>query len=64
MQDRSNAQMEHDLESLNEAVGLDINIHTSSCRWLGERMDYSLAIEEMQWREANAAARKSGQPPA
>ncbi len=64
MQDGLGAQLEHDLESLHTAAGLDIDMHTSRCRWLGERMDYSLAIEGMQWREANAAARKSAQSPA
>jgi len=45
------------LETLNLSAGLTIDARTSRCRWLGERMDYSLAIEGMQWREANAAAR-------
>ena len=49
----------HALESLNHAAGLAIDAKTSRCRWLGERMDYSLAIEGMQWRDANAAARAS-----
>lgn len=48
---------ERALESLNVDAGLAIDARTSRCRWLGERMDYSLAIEGMQWREANAAAR-------
>ncbi len=41
------------LESLNETAGLAIDARTSRCRWLGERLDYSLAIEGMQWREAH-----------
>ncbi|HUO67191.1 MAG TPA: hypothetical protein VMV37_06630 [Gammaproteobacteria bacterium] len=51
------------LESMNGAAGLTIDARTSRCRWLGERMDYSLAIEGMQWREANAAARGCDAPP-
>ena len=39
------------LESLNETAGLAIDARASRCRWLGERLDYSLAIEGMQWRE-------------
>ena len=30
---------------------LQIDAHTSRCRWLGERMDYSLAIEGLQYRD-------------
>ena len=33
-----------------------IDANTSRCKWLGERMDYSLVIEAMQFREINAAA--------
>jgi hypothetical protein len=36
--------------------GIHIDASTSCCKWLGERMDYSLAIESMQFREAAAAA--------
>jgi len=50
------------IESLNLDAGLSIDARTSRCRWLGERMDYSLAIEGMQWREANAAARRAEPP--
>jgi hypothetical protein len=32
-----------------------IDANTSRCKWLGERMDYSSAIEAMQFREINAA---------
>ena len=46
------------------AAGLAIDARTGRCRWLGERMDYSLAIEGMQWREANAAARCAAPPAA
>jgi hypothetical protein len=28
-----------------------IDANTSRCKWLGERMDYSTAIEGMQFRE-------------
>jgi hypothetical protein len=31
----------------NRAVGLEIDTHTARCRWLGERMDYGLAIEHL-----------------
>ena len=48
---------ERALESLNVDQGVTIDARTSRCRWLGERMDYSLAIEGMQWREANAVER-------
>jgi hypothetical protein len=47
---------------LNVDQGLAIDARTSRCRWLGERMDYSVAIEGMQWREANAAARVAAFP--
>jgi hypothetical protein len=30
---------------------LEIDAQTSRCRWLGERMDYSLAIEGLQWHD-------------
>ena len=52
------------LESLNHSAGLAIDALTSRCRWLGERMAYSLAIEGMQWREANTAARYAAPPAA
>jgi len=32
-----------------------IDANTSRCKWLGERMGYSAAIEAMQFREINAA---------
>ena len=35
--------------------GIHIDASTSRCKWLGERMDYSLVIESMQFREAAAA---------
>lgn len=52
------------LGELSREAGLDIDARTSRCRWLGEPMDYSMAIEAMQWleqraREAAAAARPS-----
>jgi hypothetical protein len=43
--------------SLNRDVGLTITPETSRSRWLGERLDYSLAIEGMQYldgRESRA----------
>jgi hypothetical protein len=37
--------------------GVTIDAHTARCKWLGERMDYSTAIESMQFREEAAGAR-------
>jgi hypothetical protein len=34
---------------LNRDAGLDIDASTSRCRWLGESMDYSQAIEGMMF---------------
>jgi hypothetical protein len=48
-----------DLESLNRAAGIAIDARISRCRWLGERMDYSLAIEGLQWRDQKAAAQSA-----
>jgi hypothetical protein len=53
---------ERALEALNRSAGLAIDAQTSRCRWLGERMDYSVAIEGLQWRDANAAAREAALP--
>ena len=39
-----------------EAKGFRGIAATGRCKWPGERMDYSLAIESMQLREAAAAA--------
>jgi hypothetical protein len=36
--------------------GLSINAETSRCQWRGETMDYSQAIEAMQFLEHKAAA--------
>ena len=41
---------------LNPGLNVNIDATTSRCKWLGERMDYSLVIESMQFREAAAAA--------
>jgi len=49
------ARAADDLESL-RAAGIAIDVRTSRSRWLGERMDYSLAIEGLQWRDQKAAA--------
>jgi hypothetical protein len=38
------------MERLNPGVPIDA--HTSRCKWLGERMDYSTAIEGMQFRDS------------
>ncbi|HUO67993.1 MAG TPA: DUF222 domain-containing protein [Gammaproteobacteria bacterium] len=39
---------------LNPDPNVKIDANTSRCKWLGERMDYSAAIEAMQFREINA----------
>jgi hypothetical protein len=44
----------------NRAAGLAIDHQTSRCRWLGEKMDYSMAIEGMQWRERAASTAPPG----
>ncbi|HUL82424.1 MAG TPA: hypothetical protein VL131_09780, partial [Gammaproteobacteria bacterium] len=36
-----------------------IDAGTARCKWLGERMDYSMAIESMQFREEAARAAPS-----
>ena len=43
-------------ERLNPDPSVNIDSSTSRCKWLGERMDYSSAIESMQFREAAALA--------
>jgi hypothetical protein len=45
-----------DIAVANRAVGIAIDARTARCRWLGEPLDYSLAIEGMQWRDARPAA--------
>lgn len=41
----------------NRAAGLEIDTHTARCRWLGERMDYGVAIEHLiQVRDRQARA--------
>jgi hypothetical protein len=40
------------MERLNP--GIPIDAHTSRCKWLGERMDYDIAIEGMQFRDRRA----------
>jgi hypothetical protein len=41
-------------ERLNPDPNVRIDASTSRCKWLGERMDYSSAIEAMQFRELNS----------
>ncbi len=48
------------LHALNEDAGLAIDAHTSRCRWLGERMDYSWAIAGMQQLRDRAARAEAG----
>jgi hypothetical protein len=43
------------LYMLNREAGVAITPETSRCQWLGERMDYSMAIEGMQFLEQRAA---------
>ncbi len=55
------------MQRLNPDPELKIDAGTSRCQWLGERMDYSMAIEGMQFREevaakATTAATASGAP--
>jgi hypothetical protein len=42
-------------ERLNPGPDVQIDANTSRCKWLGERMDYSTAIESMQFREQAAS---------
>ena len=42
-------------ERLNPDPELKVGAGNSRCRWLGERMDYSMAIESMQFRDESAA---------
>jgi hypothetical protein len=41
---------------LNCEAGLAITPDTGRCQWRGERMDYSMAIESMQFLEQRAGA--------
>jgi hypothetical protein len=48
----------------NRNAGLSIDAKTGRCKWLGETMDYSQAIEGMQFRrdgalEAEQASRET-----
>jgi hypothetical protein len=43
------------LHALNREAGISITSRTSRCRWLGETMDYSMAIESMQFLERKAS---------
>ena len=40
---------------LNREAGVTVTDQTSRCQWLGEGMDYSTAIEAMQFLEQKAA---------
>jgi hypothetical protein len=44
------------LLGLNREAGLAIDWQTSRCRWLGERMDYGLAVQALVQRRDSAAA--------
>ncbi|HVS23190.1 MAG TPA: HNH endonuclease signature motif containing protein [Gammaproteobacteria bacterium] len=48
------ATLRYHCERLNPDPDLKIAAQTSRCKWLGERMDYSTAIEAMQFREEAA----------
>ncbi|HEX6006960.1 MAG TPA: hypothetical protein VFY80_03300 [Burkholderiales bacterium] len=50
------------IRTLNREAGLRIDAHTSRCRWQGETMDYSMAIEGMYGLEEHAARASSAQP--
>jgi hypothetical protein len=43
------------LQQLNREAGRAINAETSRCQWRGERMDYSMAVEAIQFSEQKAA---------
>jgi hypothetical protein len=45
---------------LNRDAGLDIDASTSRCRWLGESMDYSQAIEGMMYLRDQALLTEEG----
>ncbi len=51
----SDTPIQFHIERLDPGPGVNIDAKTSRCKWLGERMDYSLAIEAMQFRELNRA---------
>jgi hypothetical protein len=44
------------LHMLNREAGVAITPDTGRCQWRGERMDYSMAIESMQFLEQRAGA--------
>jgi len=48
--------------ALNREAGLRIDADTGRCRWLGETMDYSTAIEGMQFLRDRAAATRRASP--
>jgi hypothetical protein len=48
------AALRSHFERLNPDPSLKIDAKTSRCQWLGEPMDYSMAIESMQFREEAA----------
>jgi hypothetical protein len=53
MGDAALAQFEQSLKGFAAKFvpGVPIDASTARCKWLGERMDYSTAIESMQFRE-------------
>jgi hypothetical protein len=50
------------LRTLNCEAGLVITPRTSQCQWHGENMDYSTAIEAMQFLETNAKPEAAAAP--
>ncbi|HUO66509.1 MAG TPA: DUF222 domain-containing protein [Gammaproteobacteria bacterium] len=54
--DAFDAAIRYHGERLNAGSDAKINSSTARCKWLGERMDYSTAIESMQFREEAARA--------
>ena len=45
---------EQHIRTMNREAGLKIDAKTSRCRWLGDKMDYSMAIEGMYLLEERA----------
>ena len=54
--DAFDAAIRHHRRRLHSASGPQIDANTARCKWLGEPMDYSTAIESMQFREEAARA--------
>jgi len=44
-----------DAHHIRHAQGLAIEPHTAATRWMGEAMDYQIAIDSLRFRERRAA---------